>query len=289
MKRDQEIVTLFLLGYNRLTGSAFQVAEWCDEVERQRAAVEAIARNPQGRTLAIEHTLTQPFSGEREDTQAFRTVFGQLELDSRFHVPGYDIELWPPVGAIPKGTNWQRIAIDLGQWFLSSARQFPNGDSIQNVHGLGFDLQIPVTKEPHPQGAVFVGRSGMPDTFGQVVDRALERKLPKLLATEADERILILEKARTPRGYVEVTKAIDKLKSKFLKIVALNEVWVVNTIEWDKSASLWFLKVWPNGVGARFTLWAKPGEPESATYVRGSGEEFLWRQFCGREPFGNVI
>lgn len=280
MRRDQELVSLFLSGYNRLTGCAFEVTEWPDEVERTNPAVEAVASDPQGRRMAIEHTLTQPFVGERDDTQAFRTVFLQLETNPSFRVPGDDIEVWPPVGAIPKGTDWQRMGTAVGKWFLRSARLFPEGDSVQSIGEVGLDLCVPVRKARHPEGAVFVGRSGVPDTFEQVLEHALRRKLPKLSATSADVRVLLLEKASLPRGYAEVTRHVDRLRPSFPELSTIGEIWIVNTLEWEKSGSLWFLKVWPNGVGARFTLREKPGELDSVIYVRGSGETALWHEFC---------
>jgi hypothetical protein len=255
------------------------VVEWCDELERKRPAVEAIASNDAGKRIAIEHTLVEPFIGEKEDTVAFRRVFLPLEINPTYRVPGYDIEIWPPVGAIPKGTNWQLLAAAVGRWFLDSARSFPDGDTVQAIPGLPLNLSVPIRKEPHAEGQVFVGRSGMPHTFEEVVGRAARKKIPKLLAASADVRLLLLEKDNLPRGYAEVSKLLDKLRASLPEIAMVDQVWVVNTLEWEKTGTVWFIKVWPDGVRARFTMREKRGEPESAIYVRGFGDGEIWREF----------
>jgi len=59
MKHDQKMVALFLDKYNELTHSSFRVREWVDVSERNKPAVEAIALDEMGTSLAIEHTLLQ--------------------------------------------------------------------------------------------------------------------------------------------------------------------------------------------------------------------------------------
>jgi hypothetical protein len=276
MRRDRELVQVFLVGYNKLTGSDFQVREYPEDVpahERsngRKKAIEVIAENSfDGRLLAIEHTLAQSFWGERDDTQAFSRVFLPLETNPSCRVLGYRIWVWSKVGAIPRGFDWGKAAGIVEDWFARNVEHFPEGESIQTIPGLPFDLSISVEKERNPESRVLVGRSGMPDTYQPVIERALVSKLPKLAAAGADVRVLLLEKNNFPRGYAETAKLIDAATGAISEIQSIDEIWIVNTCDWEKSGSLWFLQVWPEGVSARFTIRETLGVPEEASFVRG--------------------
>ena len=51
--------------------------DWVEE--KQDGAVEENTTAPSGATLALEHTLIQPFVGEKLDSQAFMKAFGRIE------------------------------------------------------------------------------------------------------------------------------------------------------------------------------------------------------------------
>ena len=152
LRADKQLIELFLVGYNRLVGDEYAVQEFPDETERCRPAVDGIARNPQQRSIAIEHALVEPFLGEKNDTIIFRRVFFPLEADSSLRVGGYDIEVWPAVGDVPNGVSWDRVATAVRDWFVSQRDHFPVGRSIQRVMGLPFELDIPVLKDSNQKG-----------------------------------------------------------------------------------------------------------------------------------------
>jgi hypothetical protein len=248
LRPDKQLIELFLVGYNRVTGDGYAVSEWPDEMESTRPAVDAIAADAQGRTIAIEHTLVEPFLGEKNDTIVFRRVFLPLEGDPSLRVAGYDIEVWPAVGGVLYGVGWDQVASDVKNWVASQKDHFPVGRSIQRVPGLPFELAILILKEPNPEGQLFVGRSGMPETFDLVIERALTRKLPKLAESLAGLRILLLEKDNVPRGYTTVTRIVDALRPKFPQLEAVDEIWTANTTSLQQSGHAFFYQVWPGGV-----------------------------------------
>ena len=61
---DKDVIKHWLRLYNCLTGSSFQVGDWPDR-DSSTKNIDAICRDDAGRTLAIGHTLIEPFEGER--------------------------------------------------------------------------------------------------------------------------------------------------------------------------------------------------------------------------------
>ena len=182
VRPDQRLVGLFLKGYNEKFGTAWEVQKWADQIERNKKAVEAIAHDRiSGKTLAIEHTLIQPFEGEKDDAQKFLAAFECVE---RERLRGYLIEVSIPVGAVPKGKgiDWIEIGKRFREWFYENKAVLPLGATKRSVPGLLSDLSIEKTEMgPDYPGRVFVGRSHMPENFPDVIRKALGKKLDKLL------------------------------------------------------------------------------------------------------------
>ncbi len=256
MRRDSKLVELFLRGYNEANCETYRIAEWPDQNQRQIPAVEAVAVNSRGIRLAIEHTLVQPFVGEKDDSQPFLAVFSSLERNSSLTIPDYDITLVVPVGAIPKGIRWEACAEMIREWLRRQENSLPEGVSRHVIPNLPFRLELSVEKIYIPgfEGSVCVMRSHMPETLGGVVSKALHDKLPKLLNTPADRRILLLEKDNLPRGYVEIAQTIESLELEFTRLSEVDSIWVVNTVAWESEMVVWFLKIWPGGVTTRFRV-----------------------------------
>lgn len=250
LRADQKLVTLFICGYNGYHNDSYTVVDWPDSRERQRKAIEAIARNDLGRSLAVEHTLLQPFVGEKEDAQRFLAAMGPLEANQALRIPDCSITLSLPVGALPKGVNWQDVGKAIRSWFEANRLQLPEGTSSRVVSVGTFKVQIQVEKIhiPSYEGRVFVARSEMPETFAEVLKQALGDKLPKLAGTPADGRILLLEKDNLPRGYAEVARCIDRFEIDFAELASIQEVWIANTVSWASEGAVFFYQVWPGGV-----------------------------------------
>src|SRR5579864_8110027 len=106
MKRDQQLVLHFLSAFNRHHGTSFRVVRRPDEENRQTPAVEAVAADDDGTTLAFEHTLIEPFVYEKDDSNRFMRVFGPLEGHPDLKKIGYNVTLVARVGAIPTGVKW---------------------------------------------------------------------------------------------------------------------------------------------------------------------------------------
>ena len=152
-------------------------------------------------------------------------------------------------GAIPNGIDWNAVAATVAEYLRGVLATLPEGWSQHSIPCGTAVITIDVER-------IFVGAAL---TGGLVVSRwtpqtplthsvriALARKLPKLIAALADERILVLEKYTPPWGYAQIHDALVALRPDFPQLDALNDVWVANTVAWETEDVVWFRRVWPN-------------------------------------------
>lgn len=105
---DKDVVSHWLRLHNRLKGETYQVESWPDE-DSSKKNVDALCRDTEGRTLAIEHTLIEPYPGHKEDTVRFLKTLATLENHPGLVQKGYLVMVSQPVGAIPKGIKWDEV------------------------------------------------------------------------------------------------------------------------------------------------------------------------------------
>lgn len=255
MRNDRKLVELFLREYRSESGEPYQIENFPEDSEHNTPAVEAIARDRYGNSLAIEHTLAQPFLGEKADAQPFSIVFEPLERDASLVIPNYAVTLFPAVGIVPKGVNWSDAGETVKEWFRREVRSMAAGTSMYRIPGLTFDLDVRIEKQHMPdyKGKVFVMRSNMPESFEGVIRKAFSDKLPKLVAANTDRRVLLLERGTVPGDY-QFVKTIEVVGKDFPELGKINEVWVVTTAAWVTENLVWFACVWPDAGAARFRV-----------------------------------
>jgi hypothetical protein len=275
MARDKRLIELFLTEFNEWTARSYNVVDWPDLQTRDRKAVDALARDDQGRCVAIEHTLLQPFTGEKADAVAFLKVAGSLDRRTDLVEPNWMIDLVFEVGAIPKGIDWSSVAQRLEQWFVNIRPNLPGGNSQHQVSQLPFALVVTVDKSPLPDspGALFVFRALPPQPIRCVVRIGLAAKLPKLVATQADERILLFEMDSPARGYWEVGQAIEELRGEFRELATVSSVWVARTVAWERENWVGFHLIWPLDLVERHQDWrrARPNTHPTAAALMHCG------------------
>lgn len=261
MRHDTQIVQSFLSGHNHAYGTDLRLSEIPD-LGGRRSGVDGIAQDGSNRSSwAIEHTLLEPFLGEQEDTLKFLEVFAPLEADPELILPGWRFELYPRAGVVPKGVSWDTVRAAVRSWFVANRGVFSAGSAKYLVPGLPFDMEILIHRTPSEKPSVLVGRRDIPETRGIVVRKALSRKLPKLIATPADQHILIFEKADLYTGYVGITRSVDGLFADFPQLALLDRIWVALSCFAKTDDTLFFLSVWPHGVTAKFkSKWSSLSE-----------------------------
>src|SRR5688500_8752705 len=140
----KDVIERFLKRYNEYYSSSFCVTTWPDEFDRTGKSIDAIAED--GPTLGIEHTLLQPFSGEKQDSDAFTKTIGQLDKKPSLVVPDLDVDVTVTVGAIQIGFDWSFVAPAVEGWYLTAANSIPVGESVHQVPNLPISLTIAVNK-----------------------------------------------------------------------------------------------------------------------------------------------
>jgi len=191
---DKQLIGHFLVGLNRVGDSDFRLKSYPDN-DSSKPNVDAIAESArdQTRTIAIEHTLIEPFLEEKYDADRFWRVFGPLETDAALKFPDYDIVLYFQVGTLPNRFNADETCKRTASWVVSESGRWPFGESIHRIPGLPFEVNVVVDKKETVLGRVFVGRTGMPVASENVIESRFEAKLFKLVSCPASRRILLLE------------------------------------------------------------------------------------------------
>lgn len=249
-KRDQELIQAWLECYNRRTHRAFKVTAWPDLDERQVESIDAVARDADGFSLGVEHTILQPFTGDMEDVPKFNRVLGRLHNRSDIAAPDWQDRLSMRVGAIPIGVSWEAVGVVVERWYVSSAPAFTPGVSVHQIADVGFELEIQVVRARVPgAGKVYAARQMPKESVHAVVRHALTAKLPKLVGANVDLRMLLLEQKIPARGTPEVGEAIEDLRAECPNLSAVNQVWCADTVAWENERFRSFHIAWPLAEG----------------------------------------
>jgi hypothetical protein len=244
-RRERDLIQRFLTSYNAETCAHYTVEAWPDE-DSSAQAIDALAVDSAFGSLAIEHTLIQPFAGEKQDSAILLKGLAALDQKTTLVEAGYDVTLTVKVGAVPKGVSWPAVALVVEKWYVSEFPNLPLGSSTHLIPDLQFALELDIDKEHTGEaGNVFVSRWMPAATVSTPVQRALETKLPKLVAAVADRRLLLLEKDSAVRSPDQIGAAIEDSKQLFPELVSLDEVWVINTVIWPAKDYTPAYLVWP--------------------------------------------
>jgi hypothetical protein len=223
------------------------VPDWIEE--RVDGAVEVIARRGDGATLAIEHTLVQPFVNEKLDSAAFMEAFGRIDRNPALVLPEQHLEVILPVHAIPNGYRWADVGADLLAWLTANHTAAPTEGAAHHKvpvccgskkGPLELEITLQTMHIPGNPGGCFIARKDMPKDLGTVVEKALRTKVTKLANTSATKRILLLEKEQVPFSVLQIYAEIVRLASSFPDLAAIHELWFVDTSCWATEGWAWF-------------------------------------------------
>jgi hypothetical protein len=230
-QRDKDVIEHWLRLYNRLTDASFVVVDWPDS-DSSKKNIDAMCRDCNGHTLAIEHTLIEPFDGEKADADRFGKTLASLENHPSLLQSGYMFQVMQPVGSIPNGIEWRDIPKELLKQWPSILPTLPEGNSDQVVRGEKWELSLRIKKVrviPQDPGKFLIGRVGPGDPGSELVIRALGKKIPKLSAASAEKKVLLLEKDAVAGTIEDQFEQIpDNHKIREL-MVGIDEIWSTNT------------------------------------------------------------
>ena len=242
-KREVGFIGLFLSAYEN--GSWANASGRSPEAsDRRKPAVEWVAtRKSDGNVLAIEHTIIEPFVGEKQDFASFaRAGFLSIEEDCSLPVPGIWIEVFVPAGTLRNRPPTVRTAIvhSVRDWLKVSRLTLPQGDSQHScpMKGAAASASVELTVRVTPlargdrlePGAVHIRRQQTNDDLADIIEKALRKKLPKLVNTPADRRILLLERQHMNPAPKRMLGEIDQRRALFPELARVDEIWILETV-----------------------------------------------------------
>src|SRR4051794_32297593 len=96
--RDEQVfVRLFVSAYENFAWVGSRIDPLDEQLD---GAIEALITRADGQTMAIEHTLLQPFINEMTDLAKFEPVFRRIADDKSLAVPYSAISFYVPVGIL---------------------------------------------------------------------------------------------------------------------------------------------------------------------------------------------
>ena len=156
-------------------------------------------------------------------------------------VPGLWIQVFVPVGTLhlQKPPVRQAVAKAVHGWLRDNRLGLTpgKGDSQHAclVGGTGIrpDFEITLTLKVTAlagAGSLHVPRQQVADTLGDVIERMLTKKLPKLVNTPATRRVLLLERRHMNLVPKQIFDEIEKRRSSFPALNSVDEIWIVETM-----------------------------------------------------------
>lgn len=239
---EDQLFELFLGMYeDRRWAGSLSDKEYPERVKDR--GVEVIATQlATGRRLAIEHTVVEPFIGEKKDFyENFQELARQLRADASLMEPGIALYIDAPVEVLPKGVPWQPIIDEVKVFLRAEVSSFGTDAEVRDCPSVSHPRKtIPLRVRRQPlerltepvdqstEGFVIVQRYGEMHVM-ESVRKALKSKLPKLAGTDVDCRILMLER---DQGFVrpsDICKDVESLRPEFPLLSRVHEVWICDT------------------------------------------------------------
>jgi hypothetical protein len=230
-QRDKDVIEHWLRLYNRLTGASYRVEDWPDS-DSSKKNIDALCRDTSGHTLAIEHTLIEPFVGEKSDAARFMRTLATLEDHPSLVQPGYMFIASQAVGSVPTGINWNDIPKELLKQLPDTLSRLPEGDGEVPIRTEKCDLDLHIKKlrlRPSDPGKFLTGRNHPGDPGADLVIRALANKIPKLSASSAEKKVLLLEKDAVAGTIESQFEQIPKDHEVRKLLLDIDEIWSANT------------------------------------------------------------
>jgi hypothetical protein len=97
-ERDEQVfIRLFVSAYENFAWADAKIKRLDEEID---GAIEALITRADGQTMAIEHTLIEPFVGDKRDYAMFEPAFLRIEEDKSLAIPDTGIRIFVPVGIL---------------------------------------------------------------------------------------------------------------------------------------------------------------------------------------------
>lgn len=247
-RRDDQIVELFLRSWQ--DGRFATNPQW---LPQHMANVEVIARDEAGDRLAIEHTRIFSFEGHQLQEALLRSIAERIEAEPGLDVPGHRFEIVFHPGFLDglQRSYATQYSNALAIWATRVLPQLaPRAESYQLqvpplLQGEELGLKIDVTVSERIAGLRPVSVGGMLPADSErrivpLVRKALEEKLPKLAATAAESRILLLELPTIDTSDSQIIGIIRDSQSSYAELTAVDHIVFARTFNSEADPWAWF-------------------------------------------------
>lgn len=222
--------------------------------ERKDGAIDALITRSDGKTMAVEHTLIEPFVDDKSDFAMFEKEFLEIERDKSLAVPNTAITVFIPVGILEgeRPTKRSDIVESIRSWIASNRLTLKEGTHPYRCDVKGktpITITVKRSKFAHPlpnAGTLSVRRQQMKSNLDKVIEKALRRKLPKLVNTSADRHLLLLERDQLTFDPDLIFSEIELQRPTFPLIERIDEIWHVETIFFKQGGYVDF-ELWKGG------------------------------------------
>lgn len=234
-KYEQDLIRLFVSAYENFGWAGSEIVSLD---EQEDGAIEALVKRNDGQTMAIEHTLIEPFVGDKRDFAMFEQAFLKIEDDKSLAVPDTGITVYVPVGILDgqKSAMRDMIVESIHTWIAANRLHLREGKHEYqcNVPGMPTPtLTVERVEFGHPRpgpGTMFVRRQQVTNDLDKVIEKALRKKLPKLVNTKADRHVLFLERDQFTFFPDLIFNEIERQRSNFPLLEQVDEIWHVETV-----------------------------------------------------------
>lgn len=229
--KEQYLLRRFIRVYEQ-DSWADSALDWVDE--RLDGGVELIAtRKADGATLAIEHTVIQPYPFEKEDFSRFERAFNPARPDDSLVDQGLIISVNVPGGTLRPGDDWNSIAEAVRSWIPGNKHRFDNQESLFPCalpDGRTIDIQASAIPTEVGKGLTTIRRYG-PFDVAATVRGALQTKLPKLTGAGARKAVLMFERDQFMLNHGIIMDELERQRPNFPLLSGVDEIWIAETHE----------------------------------------------------------
>ncbi len=226
---ERPLIEMFLAGYEQGEWKGAKL-NWVEETEEN--AVEVIATRDDGKTLALEHTLIELFVGEKYDSTIFTEAFEpRIEKNPEFIISGRALNVMIPVGALVGVKDRDGAGEALLAWMRANHSSIPPAESEQTIMMGSVPLKVKFKSDDSGSsvGYCWLARCDKPGNLDQIVEKAIKRKVPKLVRTQANKRILLFQREHISMGDTEILALIETVAPQYPELAKVDEIWFANT------------------------------------------------------------
>jgi hypothetical protein len=259
-KRETALIRLFVSAYENGAWATDELRPLDEEID---GAVDGfVERKSDGSRLAIEHTLIQPFVDDRSDLAWFKKNFLTVHRDESLIVPGRITNVFVDVKPLRSNPALKGAPEIIHEWLRHHVRSLPLGRSeyqcsIRGTASISICAEVFTDQPSYPGVLVMPGRYYHEGTLGAMVEKALREKLPKLVNTVAEQRVLLFEREQMLLNELKILREVDARRSAFPDLAKVDQIWFAETIFYEKDKC------------AEFHLYESDKKVDSLTFLRG--------------------